>query len=57
MEGSKVHIDLLCIEKGSFQSCVQMLYSFKKIGWRYALQIFPWKENQAADAIKEKTDN
>lgn len=57
MEGSKVHIDLLCIKKGSFQSCVQMLYSFKKIGWRYALQIFPWKENQAADAIKEKTDN
>lgn len=34
-----------------------MLYSFKKVEWYYASQMFPWKEYRAADAMEEKTDN
>lgn len=34
-----------------------MLYSLRKTEWCYALQMFPWKEYQAADATEEKTDN
>lgn len=33
------------------------MYSFKKTEWCYEVQMFPWKEYQAADGMEEKKDN